>query len=529
MPDLDSLWNTVESELSGERAATNLERLWAAARYADFAHLNETAQRLAAMMQFAGMDDVQVIEYPTDGTTHYGGWVMPQAWDVSDARLEIASPDVDAPLLASYDESPLCVMSYSAPTPSDGITAPVVRYANVDDPTAFDGKIVLLESSSIRHANRVFQHGALGVLCDEPPRRPHPDTDAPLYRFLNYTVPPWKTRKGSGFGLPVERGKRLRDLLDERGEGNVMLHARIDGRLYDGAIPAVTGLLRGETDEEIVLTGHLCEPGANDNTSGPALAVEIARAIRVLVEQGKLPPLKRGIRLCHTYEVRGTNAFVNETDTSRIVAGINLDMVARDQINHVFGVTPTHHTDTDALVVELLARVFPDDKLRYHATGLMDDNVFGEPLIGAPTPGIVQYQDSTWHTSADTMDAISPRILKKVGVAAAVYVLAVAYGEVDLTPKREAEPSGEGTRYRKVVKGYIGCEHLSDDEKDRLDATLGIGWGWGAPDWVQHALFACDGSRTVAQVAAFLDRHGMTTPRDRLDGVLEWGASQGFL
>jgi hypothetical protein len=615
---LQQIRDAAGREVSGTAAAAGLERLWASARYADFAHIHETARTLATMMDDAGLSDVEVLEYPADGVAHYGGWIMPQAWDLSAASLQVVSPGPARQALASYAESPLCVMIHSAPTPPDGVTAPVMRVAGADRPDAWrgvdaTGAIVLMDTSSLRAAALAFRHGAVGVLTDE---RGRPDADPAGYRFLNYTISPAAEPKGFGFGLTHARGAQLRAALDEHGDGNVHAHARVASRLYDGSLPAVTGLLPGESDEEIVLTGHLCEPGANDNTSGPALAVEVVRALGAMARAGSIPPLRRGIRLCHTYEVRGTNAYVNEHGAARnVVAGLNLDMVARRETNHVFRTTPAHPAYTDALLLESLRLADPGvsaPAVRDHAFGLVDDNVFGEPLIGGPCVGLVQYQDRTWHTSSDTMKDIDEEALRSNGIAAATYCAAIACARdddalalaalaaQDVTDRLNAAansgsacdtlrhmalqgqrtvrsalalvdgseaaarveelgrrvadmgpttaslagargsaatsvPSGESMggreneRYRKVAPGFLGFEHLTHDERDMLDADQGMGWGWGAPDWLQHAAFLCDGGRDVRDVFLFLHHEGLRVDLPTVVRGVEWAAAQGFL
>ena len=618
---LDATWRAARAELSGAAAVEGIERLWSSARGADFAHMHAAARSLADMMREAGMSDVEIIEYPSDGVAHYGGGVMPRAWDLVTASLRVVAPDTARQALASYAESPLCVMIYSAPTPPEGVTAPIVRVSHADRPeswtgVAADGALVLLDTSAPRAAALAFRHGAVGVITDERGRR---DAPPAAYRFLNYTVSPTATAKakGFGFGLTAARGAQLRAALDAHGDGAVMAHARVESRLYDGAIPVVTGLVPGETDEEVVVTGHLCEPGANDNASGPALAVEVARTLAAMVESGQIPPLRRGVRLCHTYEVRGTNAYVNERgEARRTVAGINLDMVARRQTNHVFRTTPAHPAYTDALLHDVLRRARGEASaapVADHVFGLVDDNVFGEPLIGAPCVGLVQFQDPTWHTSADTMAGIDAEVLALNGAAAATYCAAIACASGEdvvalarlaardaaarlhqaatagvacdairhiaeqggrsvsaalrlanddatgvaqirevagavrsLGPSAAAFARACGApptelpaevgdapvgadRYTKAIRGYIGFEHLTDDERDRLDADIGLGWGWGAPDWLQHAAFLCDGSRDVRAVFRFLRHEGLAVDMPVLAKAFAWAAEQGFL
>jgi Zn-dependent M28 family amino/carboxypeptidase len=52
-------------------------------------------------------------------------------------------------------------------------------------------------------------------------------------------------------------------------------------RRYATRIPLVTARLAGESEREILVVSHLCHPrpGANDNASGAAAALEAARTL----------------------------------------------------------------------------------------------------------------------------------------------------------------------------------------------------------------------------------------------------------
>jgi len=136
-----------------------------------------------------GLEGVEVIRYPADGVTAYGGWVMPQAWDVEEATLEIADfglPISDcqseignrkskiwpaSPALASYRDCPQALMMYSAPTPPEGVVAEVVALDKAGVASSYEGidvrgKIVLVDSPWIDTALLAFGRGAVGLVCD---------------------------------------------------------------------------------------------------------------------------------------------------------------------------------------------------------------------------------------------------------------------------------------------------------------------------------------------------------------------------
>jgi|GEM_PF-237316 len=481
------IWQAVKGELSGERARDYTARLWEHARWNSFEKMRETAEEIAAIMREIGLSDIQVIEYPADGSTAFGGWVMPEAWDVEDASLEIVDPpqsssssssaaasvtlpkvlepsggvvppasssssssaaaSVTLPkvlepsgggLLASYRACPMSLFMYSAPTPPEGIVAEVVAIENASKPESFEGKnvrgkIVLTDGVGLEVGLNAFARGAVGVISDamrlagSPHDKGHGHFDAAV-QWHNYTAPPWKTAtKGFGFALSPAGGRRLRELL--RSHPNLRLRAVVKTRLYAGSLPLVTGLLPGETSEELAITGHLCEPGANDNSSGCALGLEVVRTLKALAEAGKLPRPARGIRPVFSFEVRGYQAFLaNWPHLERFVAGINLDMVGTDlsdarsraSLLYNWAALPAY---TDAFALELLRRLGRDDPLfRFRAeAGALVDNLFGEPAVGAPMAVLGCWPDAYYHTSLDTLEHISPKALAGIGRVAATF------------------------------------------------------------------------------------------------------------
>ncbi len=437
----EAIWQAVKGELSGERARDYTARLWEHARWNSFDKMRQTAAEIAAIMREVGLADVQVIEYPADGTTSFGGWVMPEAWDAEDATLEIVEPSHS--ILAHYRDCPMGLFMYSAPTPPEGVVAEVVAIENAAKAESFEGKdvagrIVLTNGIGLEIGLNAFGRGAVGVISDLMRLAGSPQEKAPGHfdnaaQWHNYTILPWKTpKKGFGFALSPANGRRLRELL--KANPSVKLRAVVKTRLYSGVLPLVTGLLPGETDEEVALTGHLDEPGANDNNSGCALGLEVVRTLKALAEGGKLPKLKRGIRPVFSFEVRGYQAFLaNWPHLRRLVAGLNLDMVgndlsearARANLLHNWSALPAY---TDAFCSELLKRLGRDDPLLRFRTeaGALVDNLFGEPAVGAPTPVLGCWPDAYYHTSLDTIEHISPRAMALFGRFAATYCAFVA-------------------------------------------------------------------------------------------------------
>ena len=99
----------------------------------------------------------------------------------------------------------------------------------------------------------------------------------------------------------------------------------------------VEGVIRGTTyhDQAIVLTAHLQEEktSANDDRSGCANLLEIARALSAMIVDGRLPRPKRDIRFWWTNEIAAEYQYFADhpEERGRILADINQDMVGAKQ------------------------------------------------------------------------------------------------------------------------------------------------------------------------------------------------------
>jgi len=432
------IWNAVRAHLSAERMQAEIVEFFEFSRWSSFDKIAGLAQRIAEKMEAAGMEEVRLIPFPADGRTAYGGWKMPHAYDVHEARLTLLTED-DAPAatLADYHLNPISLMMYSLPTPPEGITAELVVADRLEEmtPERVTGRLVLTSGIGVEFSQTAMRAGAHGLVSDC--RNAHrffkhgPEVDR-TNEWHNYTIPPWDAPgKGFGFSLSPEQGRHLRGLL-AAGQ-TLRLHALVRSRHYDGTLPVVSGLLPGLEKEEIVLTGHFDECGADDNCSQVAVALEVCRAIRAMLASGEIPPLQRSIRVLLPMEVRGFNALIqNEAETHHLVAGLNIDTVGTDQnrattvctLSDNFIALPSY---TDDFVAELLTRLTEANPLFHwrRMDGEMIDNIFGEPLLGAPTPALWHFS-ATHHLATDTPDRISGQMLTDMAQVTATYAAFLA-------------------------------------------------------------------------------------------------------
>jgi aminoglycoside 3-N-acetyltransferase len=415
----------------------DIAEFFALSQWSSYDKINALSRLIAVKMKQAGLHDVRLIGAPADGKTAYGGWVMPKAYDVEAARLTLLLNDGSTQILADYQSNPTSLMLYSTGTPHEGVTAELVVADNIEQcrPPILAGRLVLTSCNGVQFSQAAMHAGAVGIVCDGRFGRRFIKEGAYLdetNEWHNYTIPPWDDEgKGFGFSVCPAEGRQLRTRLED-GE-KVRLHAVERTRHYDGVIPVVSGHLPGIEAEEIVLTGHYDEFGADDNCSQIAVGLEVLRAIRTLVENGGIPPLSRGIRLLFPMEARGFNALVQDPEeTKNIRLGLNIDTVGTDQntattlcsLVDSFTALPSF---AEELLAELLQRTAQENPLfRWRRVGAdVIDNVFGEPLLGAPTPCLYHYS-ATHHLPLDTPDRIHAPMLLAMARITATYAGFVA-------------------------------------------------------------------------------------------------------
>ncbi len=420
------------------RVLADIEMFYSLARWCSTARLHTLANKLVETMKERGFADAEVLHMPADGVTRYGGWVMPIAWSPRAATLDLVAPTHARRRLADYRENPHQLLMFSGPTTETGAIAELLAVSAPPTPSELrrvKGRIVLLANSpTIPVTQRLFDAGAVGVVTDHVIRIPGVKEGKYLdqaVQYHNYSLPPWRVpngRRGFGFALTPETGRRVRQLLD--GGEPVRLRAKVDVEIGDGTIPVITGRVPGRSSQEILFTGHIDEPGANDNASGPAMALEIGRVLLDLNNGRKNPVIERGLRFFFSVEVRGMQALMNERPDlfSNGVLGINLDMVANDpeKVHSVLSVTPNQSALPDYGLPFMCKCLEPLAGYGKHWRVTMgnfdtNDNGMGEPAIGVPTLIVMMCPDAVYHTNLDTPDICSSSAIKHLGTAVGAY------------------------------------------------------------------------------------------------------------
>jgi len=445
--------------------------------------------------------EVKVHSYPANPRQWYFQSKMFQEWDCQGGKLSLVTPEKK--LLADYSLNPLsiCPKSYGMDFREHPVN--IVLMDKGPDPEAYpglkaEGALLFIRGLVSEYMEWAIQKtGAIGFITDfmrelKPIRSRYDLPDA-----LNYVSFWWKHIEGEpkvgGFTLSPHTGDNLAELCRKMAEEHAQDPTKpefpqakgfIDARLYDGAIEVVEAFLPGKTNEEILITAHLCHPrsSANDNASGVAAGMEAFHALQELIQKGELEPLERGIRMIFMPEFTGTFPWVHELGEEgrkKIKAGLNLDMVGARRGQYYGPLTLSAIPDsTPNLVWD--AALFVMDEIMKSAPSLSnemavpmfnfalgnfeagsDNYILSDPTIGIPTPMFGQWPDRTYHTSADTLEVIDPFILAQ----SAAFAASFAYTLANLKPEHLAYLMKRG-RHDFFQQGYK--KRLALQEKNAL-------------------------------------------------------------
>ncbi|MFN8588582.1 MAG: DUF4910 domain-containing protein [Candidatus Eisenbacteria bacterium] len=198
-------------------------------------------------------------------------------------------------------------------------------------------------------------------------------------------------------------------------------------------------MLPGPLPGEVLVTAHLCHPrpGANDNGSGVAAALESARVLAELARSGALPQERRSIRWLWMPEFTGTYAWLARRPEAAdvTIAALNLDMVGEDQTQCASVQQlerPPHFAASFAeeLVAAVRAQAwthpepFAHEEVRYG--GGSDHAVWLDPGVGVPCPMLIQWPDRYYHSNLDGPERCDVRSLAHAAGCGAAYALSVA-------------------------------------------------------------------------------------------------------
>ena len=438
------LAQAVGGEVSGEIAFRNTVRISQFDRIQANAGWHEAAVWIKGELERMGYKDAAIEGWPSNGSSRYYTYKTPIGWRAKKAELWMVEPRRER--LSDYEEIPLTLVKHSGPAKVEaelvdvgsGVGEAVYRNKDVR------GKIVLATGGSADVAREaVMNRGALGVLTYYPP-----DVRPGYPNMIRYTAfwPTWEERGRHGFGFNISKnqGAALKRMLEEGRK--VVLRAEVEAEFFETSVEILTASFPGsvEPESELLVVAHLCHPApsANDNASGSGGMLEMARALRRLVDSGTLPAPKRTVRFLWVPEFSGLVPYIRAhlDRTRKTLAAINCDMIGEDLhlTGGTFNVTVTPDSNPSYLndvaanfarVVDGLGLQSPSGSTHPFAWrvvpfgGGSDHYVFNDGALRVPAI-MFGNGDTFHHTSLDTPDKVDPSELRRV---CALTLASVAY------------------------------------------------------------------------------------------------------
>jgi aminopeptidase YwaD len=512
------------NELSGETAKRNLEGLARFHRQRGSRGFHEAAELVAERLRAYGLNDVAIMEFPADGATMYGTQRSRPAWDGEFAELREMQTEIftcdevsgkskqqiekEEKERASRHEGLACdtfgaserlIESYEAEPivlAEDGESADVTAdLVNVGEGTKasdyagkdLKGKIVLVSAQPGAVQDlAVGKFGAVGIVSyaqNQKTAWSGENLDAIRWGHLET----FSVNKTFGFMVSLKTAGAMKERL-AKGE-KIRLHAVVKAGKHPGNYEVVTGTIPGADaklkDEEIAFSCHLDHqrPGANDNASGCATILEVARTLQKLISQeekasaeppphllvniGRLARPARTIRFIFPPEIEGTMALLNAKPemAKRIKAVVHMDMVGGGpETKAVFHVTrgPMSLPSFVHDVAWAFAEFVNEESYKFAATGEAkyplvapeggkeplraeysaytmgsDHDVYQDSSFGIPAIYLNDWPDRNIHTNFDTAANIDPTKLKRaafIGAASGYFLSSLnSTGGVELS------------------------------------------------------------------------------------------------
>lgn len=310
-------------------------------------------------------EDLQVYEVPSG--TQVFDWTVPREWNIRQAYIE----DSQGKRIIDFKENNLYVMGYSLP---------------------MDRRMSLEE---------------LKQMIFTQPEQPD---------VIPYVTSYYQER--SGFCMSENQKNALQEDT---------YHCVIDSDLKEGSLTYGEIILKGDTEEEVLLSTYICHPSmANNEVSGPVVTIELVKWLATLK------------RRRYTYRI----LFIPETIGSITYLSQNLEIMKKNTIagfvlsclgdDRTYSIVETKYGDTltDRLLKNILQYHFPDYICYDFLHRGSDERQYNAPGVDLPVCGVCRskYEEyPEYHTSADDLSLISEEGLQGSAALMKKCIMALEY------------------------------------------------------------------------------------------------------
>jgi hypothetical protein len=501
------------NEISGDRAFEHIRWLSHWHRDSGMEGYFKAADYVMKAAKEVGLEEVRFVEQPLPGPNYTAR--AGELWVVEPVEVKLADIGEHAVFLAdgSRDADVTAELVYVGDGSAEALKNLDVR-----------GKIVLTSGSpGAAVQNAVRAKGALGVVTYQPSESKSllDEPDQIGWHRINPNTPAGG-RDTFAFALPPRRGELLRHVLGAEGVdedffatgkvvkgGRVVVRAKVDTEI--GGAPGRTGfveaVIRGTRPgvEQIVLTAHLQEEqgSANDDGSGCANLLELARVFNKLIREGKIKRPTRDLRFWWTDEIYSEYKYFSDhpEETKKILANVHQDMTGADQalgsrVQHLIFAPHSRTSYLDALFESVgtflvltnngyLAASRQGGLPRPHTRPLYstrgsrqgynarfvpyfdssDHMVFVEGAVGIPAVALINWDDPYIHSSDDDIDKIDQTQLRRNNFLIGAMAFFLAYADESDVPTLVSETYAQGSR-RLANDLHVAMRILVESQKE---------------------------------------------------------------
>jgi hypothetical protein len=505
----------ISNEISGDRAFEHIRWLTHWHRDSGMEGFFKAADYVVQAAKDAGLEDVRFVEQPLDRPNYTAR--SAELWMVEPVEVKLADIGEHAVYLAdgSHDAD---------------VTAELVWIGDASEESLKNlnvaGKIVLTNANPQRAVlNAVWARGAVGVVTFETSENRSPMDKPDQIAWTRIAVTPPEGKKGTfAFSLPPRKGDTLRRIMETDGMqdffatgkrtkgGRVVLKAKVDTEIgtAPGRTGFVEGLIRGTErhDQQIVLTAHLQEEqgSANDDGSGCANLLEIARTFNKLIREGKIQRPRRDIRFWWTDEIYSEYRYFSDhpEEPKRLLANLHQDMTGANlamgsRVQHLIFAPHSRTSYLDALFESVGTYLLqtnnaflaagrqgglprPHSRPIYATRGSRqgynarfvpyfdssDHMCFVDGAIGVPAVAMINWDDDFIHSSDDDLWQLDQTQLRRNAfyIGSMAYYLAAASDKDVPTLAGETYAQGTG-RLANDLK--VAMRTLKDSASDPAD------------------------------------------------------------
>ncbi len=253
----------------------------------------------------------------------------------------------------------------------------------------------------------------------------------------------------------------------------------IDSTLEAGSLTYGEFLLPGATEEEVLISTHVCHPSlCDDNLTGIAVSVSLARALAAL------PNRRRSVRFLYAPGTIGAITWLaqNAEGARRIKHGLTLTCLG-DGHPFTYKKTVDGRAEIDRAAAHVLATSrLPHSVIDFFPYGY-DERQYNSPGYRLPVGSLMRGrhgQFPEYHTSGDNPSFVSPERMAEsltvmhdiahVLLGNATYVNLAPYGEPQLG-KRGLYRAIGGTSIPDLQMALLWVLNLSDGRHSLLDVA----------------------------------------------------------